>query len=65
MPLFIHAEHHYLHNIAYLHHLAGMAKTLIAYLGDVHQPVLMNADIHKHTKINDVAHGARKLHAGL
>ena len=38
---------------------------LSAHLRDVHQPVLMDADVHKHAEVDDVAHRAGEHHAGL
>ena len=34
-------------------------------LRDVHQPVLMDADIHEHAEVDHIAHRPRQLHAGL
>ena len=31
----------------------------------MHQPVLVNADVHKSTEINDIADRAAEDHAGL
>ena len=42
-----------------------MAQEAVADLRDVHQPVLMDADVHKCPKIDNVAHRALQLHAGL
>src|SRR5699024_11365729 len=47
-------------------HLQGMLyKFLICQLGNMHQPVLMDADIHKSPEVNDIAHGSLEDHALL
>ena len=40
-----------------------MLYILVAYLRDVHQPVLMHADIHERAEVDHVAHSAGQLHA--
>ena len=39
-----------------------MLDKLVAHLRNMHQSVLMNANIDKRTKINDVAHGSFQNH---
>ena len=43
----------------------GWRDELVADLRNMHQAVLMHADIHKSAEIDDVAHRAAQLHAGL
>ena len=42
-----------------------MLDIAVGDLGDVHQSVLMDTDIHEHTKVNDITHGSFQNHAGL
>ena len=65
MALFIHIQNHDFYDIANLDQLAGMTQTTVADLRDVDQTVLVDADIHKDTEINDVADSAGQHHAGL
>ena len=43
----------------------GWRDELVAHLRNVHQTVLMHADIHEHAEVDDVAHRAGEHHAGL
>ena len=43
----IHADDFHFHDIADFHHLQGMLDIAVAHLGNVNQPVLMNADVHE------------------
>ena len=54
-----------LHNVADRNYLGGMLDKAIGQLGDMHKAVLMHADIHKRTKVDDVADGALEDHVGL
>ena len=65
MALFVHVQHDHFHNVADLDHLAGMVQAPVADLGNMHQAVLMDADVHENAEVNDVAHRAGQLHAGL
>ena len=42
-----------------LHELA------LLHAGDVHEAVLVYADVHKGAEVNDISHGAAEYHAGL
>ena len=42
-----------------------MLQVAVADLGDMHQPVLMDADVHEHAEVNDISHRAGELHSGL
>ena len=66
-PLFgnIHRDHPHLDHIADLEHLAWVLDKAVADFRDMHQAVLVYADVHKSAEVNDIAHGARQLHAGL
>ena len=37
----------------------GVLDEPVAHLRDVHQPVLMDADVHEHAEVDDIAHRAR------
>jgi len=65
LALFIHIQHGDFDHIAHRHHLGGVLDELITDLGDMHQTVLMDTDIHKHTEVDDIADRAGKHHAGL
>ena len=63
--LFIHVQHHDLYDVAHGEELAGVLDKLVGNLGDVDEAVLMDADIHKDAKVDNIAHGACEHHAGL
>ena len=65
MLLFIHLQHHYLHHVSHGHGLRGVLDEAVADLRDMHQPVLMDADIHEHAEVHHIADRPRQLHAGL
>ena len=48
-----------------LEHFPRVADEAVADLGNMHQAVLMNAQVHKSAEVDDVAHGAREFHTGL
>ncbi len=63
--LLVYAQHYHLHHVAHGEHLGGMLHIPVRDLGDMHQAVLMDADVHKRAEINDVPHCAGQHHAGL
>ena len=63
--LFVHVEHDDLDDIAHGQNLARVADKLVADLGDVNQAVLMDADVHKSPKVDDISHRAGEHHTGL
>ena len=65
MALFIYLQHDDLHHISHLYGFAGMAESAVADLGNVDQTVLMDANIHKHTKVDDIPNGTGEYHARL
>lgn len=58
-------EHLDIYNIANTHCLERVLDEFVGNLGDVHQSVLMDANIHKHAKINDISNCALQDHIGL
>ena len=65
MALFVHFQNDHLHHIANLHSLAGVAQAAVTDLRNVDKAILMDADIHEDTEVDDVADGAGQLHAGF
>ena len=55
----------HVYNISHTQHLQRVLNIPIGNLGNVYQAVLMDADIHKNAKINDVADGTLQHHTGL
>ncbi len=55
----------HVHNISHADHLQRVLDVPIGHLGNVYQAVLMDADIHKDAKINDVADGTLQHHTRL
>ena len=53
----VHGKHLNVHDIAYAHGLHRMLDKPIRDLGNMDQPVLMDADIDKRAEINDIAYG--------
>ena len=64
VALFIYGQHHDLNDVTNLQHLAGMLQPTVAHFADMHQTVLMNADVHEDTKVDDITHRTGQLHAG-
>ena len=48
-----------------LHHLARILDETVGQLGDVHEPVLMHADVDEGAERGNVGDDAFELHAGL
>ena len=61
----VYVKHADVHDIADAHRLQRVADEFLSHLGNVHQAVLMNADVHKGAKVDDVPHGSLEDHAGL
>ena len=61
----IHAQHFDAHDVAHLEQLARVLDEFIADLGHMDKAVLMHAEIDKGAEVDDIAHGAGQLHAGL
>ena len=57
-------QHYHPHHVAHGYDLRGVADEPVAHLGDMHQAVLVDADVHEHAEIHHVADGARQHHAG-
>jgi hypothetical protein len=55
----------YADHVAGLHHGARVADEMIGERGDVHETVLVHADVDEGPEVRDVGHHALELHAGL
>ena len=64
MTFFVYGKHHHFYNIANLDHFTGMTQAAITDLGNMDETILMNTDIHKHAKVDNVAHRTGQFHAG-
>ena len=54
----IYGEYLHIHNIADADSFQRMLDIAVGDLGDMHQSVLMDTDIHEHTEVNDITHGS-------
>src|SRR5262249_31798660 len=63
--LAVDVEHFDLHAIAGAHRLARVLDEAGGELRDVHEPVLMDADVHEGAEIGDIGHDARADHVLL
>ena len=61
----IDTEYLYIDDISDAHNFQRMFDIFLLHLRNVHQAVLMDADVHKYAEVDDVAHGARELRARL
>src|SRR5688572_9151996 len=58
-------EHFHLDDVARLYNLAGVVDELVRQLADVHQAVLVHAQVDEGAKCRHVADRSFQLHAGL
>ena len=58
-------QHFHFDHIAGFHHFARVLDELIGQGGDVHQAVLMDADVHECAEVGDVGDHAFEYHADL
>ncbi|MPN14970.1 hypothetical protein SDC9_162299 [bioreactor metagenome] len=65
-PLFrnVHTEDDDLDHVPDGQHLGGMLDEAVDDFGDMHESVLMHADVDEHAEINHVSHRSRQNHAG-
>ena len=63
--LLVYAQHDHLHHISYGQHLRGMLHIMICNFRNMHQSILMDTNIHKRSKINDIPNRSGEHHAGL
>ena len=61
----VHLLDAHLDDVAGLHHLARVLDEAVGQLGDVHEPVLVHADVDEGAERRDVGDDAFELHAGL
>ena len=59
------AEHVHLHDLAHLDHIARFLDVAVRQFADVHQPILMNADIDEGSELGHVGDDAFERHARL
>jgi hypothetical protein len=62
-PFEVHLEHAHLDDLAGLHDLARIGDEAIAELADVHEAVLMHADVQERTEVGDVRDDTLERHA--
>ena len=55
---YIYRKHLYIHYISHADSLQGMLNKAVRNLGNMNQTILMDTDIYKHSKINDIADGS-------
>ena len=58
--LLVHIQHHHLHHIAHADSLGGVLEELVADLGDMNQAILVDTDINKHTKVDNITDSTGK-----
>ena len=58
-------QHFHFHHVSGFHHFARVLDEFIGQGGDVHQAVLMDADVHKRAEVGDVRNYAFEYHADL
>ena len=58
-------QHFYFHHIAGFHHFTRVLDELVGQGGDVHQAVLMDADVHERAEVGNVGNHAFEYHADL
>ena len=61
----INADNPDLHHVPDLHDLARVPDEPVRHPGDVHQSVLMDADVHERAEIDHIPYRPRQLHPGL
>ena len=50
-------------HVAHRDHVEGVAHVAVGHLGDMHQPILVHADIDEGAKRRDIGHSALQPHA--
>ena len=55
----------HLHHIPHGDHLGGMPDKAVCQLGHMDQPILMDPDVNKGAKVNDIPHGPGENHPRL
>ena len=61
----VNAENAYLYGISNLNNIGGMLYELIGKLRDVNKSVLVNTNVNKCAKVDNVTHGSGQFHIGL
>ena len=61
--LHIYAQHLHIHDVPNADHFQRMPDIFIGHLRNVYQAVLMDADVHKGSEINNVSHSSLQNHA--
>ena len=59
----VNLNHSDLHMLMQLHYVERMCNAAVGHLGDMHQSVLMDADIHEGTEVGDVRDDAWQHHS--
>ena len=55
--------HPNLYMLMEFHHIERVGDTTIRHLGDMHQSVLMNADVDEGSEVGDIGDDARQYHS--
>ena len=63
LPIHLHHFHHYL--LPQADHIRRVLDEFVGQLRDVHQPALLDADVHKSAEVGDVVDDTRHHHADL
>ena len=65
LAVIFHRKHFYPNHIPHMENLSRMADEFFADLRNMHQSILMDADIHKSPEIRHIPDSAGKLHTHL
>ena len=63
MAAHVHFYDLHFHMLMKLHHVSGMIHATVGELRDVHEAVLMDADVYESSEVCDVCDDARKNHS--
>ncbi len=58
----IHCEHAHLHDLPNLYYGQRIADKAVGHLRDMHEAILLDANIHKRAEVDDIAHRALQHH---
>src|SRR6266699_3676812 len=64
-PLPIHLQHPHLHHLPHSNHRQRIFHIPIRQFRDMHQPILLDADINESTKIHHITHSSLQNHTRL
>ena len=64
-PFQVDADHRHFNHIADVDHLKGVSYIPVGHFRNVDQAILLDANVHKSAKVDDVAHSAPQAHSNL